>query len=241
MPALLLNLCVTNWNEKSLTQLVPEAFIVLWLLYCLLSSRYLAPLNSLKWYVDSENTSAEQTATRIQRSDCTASNPFLGSGHNGDSEGKMDAWTKDLDVRQRASAPEVSLDVHAGVSPCSVFTSLKKCVLIFSSTWKRSISLNLNAVTVPLRCSTGFCTHHCKCDSVVSSLHLELKYVRTSTNYLSLTAHFCFKHIQMYFSFRKILVTSLTLTHFSEVLKNVFDQNIFEIHIHLAHLSGPPC
>ena len=60
----------SNRNEISLTQLVSEGLIVLWLLYYLLSSRYLAPLNSLKWCVDSENKPREQTPGGIQGSDC---------------------------------------------------------------------------------------------------------------------------------------------------------------------------
>lgn len=116
---ILLKLCVANWNEISLTQLVSEGLIVLWLLYYLLSSRYLAPLNSLKWCVDSENKPGEQTPGGIQGSDCTASSPLLGSGYNEGSEGKMDGHTKSLEFCQCASAPEISLNMPAGMPPQS--------------------------------------------------------------------------------------------------------------------------
>lgn len=100
--------CVANGNEISLSQLVSEGLIVLWLLYYLQSCRYLASFNSFKWCVDSENKPGEQRPGGIQGSDCTASSPPFGSGYNG-LEGKMDGRTKSLEFRQCASAPEVSL------------------------------------------------------------------------------------------------------------------------------------
>lgn len=115
----------------SLTQLVSEGLIVLWLLYYLLSSRYLAPLNSLKWCVDSENKPGEQTPEGIQGSDCTASKPLLGSGYNGGLEGRMDARTKALESCQCISAPEVSLNILAGMSPHGE-RFYKYLILVFS-------------------------------------------------------------------------------------------------------------
>lgn len=110
-------ICIANWNEISLTQLVSEGLIELWLLYYLLSSRYLAPLNSFKWCVDSENKPEEQRPGGIQGSDCTASSPLLGPGYNGGLEEKMDGRTKSLEFCQSASAPEVSLNMPAGMLP----------------------------------------------------------------------------------------------------------------------------
>ena len=81
----------------------------------------MAPLNSLKWYVDSENMLVEQTPRGSKDLIAQLQTPFLGSGYNGGSEGEMDGPTKDLEVCQRASAPEVSLNVRAGMSPYSVF------------------------------------------------------------------------------------------------------------------------
>lgn len=77
----------------------------------------MASLNSFKWCVDSENKLGEQRPGGIQGSDCTASSPPFGSGYNGGLEGKMDGHTKTLEVCQRASAPKVSLNAPAGMSP----------------------------------------------------------------------------------------------------------------------------
>lgn len=118
-------------NEISLPQLVSEGLIVLWLLYYLQSSRYLASLNSFKWCVDSENKLGEQRPGGIQGSDCTASSPPFGSSYNG-LEGKMDGHTKSLEFCQCASAPEVSL------------TCPLECHLSQSSyTFRRRSGLNL--------------------------------------------------------------------------------------------------
>lgn len=118
-------LWAANGNEISLTQLVSEGLIVLWLLYYLQSSRYLASLNSFKWCVDSENKPGEQRPGGIQGSDCTASSPPLGSGYNGGLEGTMDGHSKGLELCQRASAPEVSLN-----APCWNVTSARAVSLL---------------------------------------------------------------------------------------------------------------
>lgn len=84
-------------NETRLTGRVSDALIVLWLLYYLLNCRYLAPLNSLKWSIDSKNRPEEQMLRGIRGSDCTATTPPSLHAYNGGSERKMDVHTKDLE------------------------------------------------------------------------------------------------------------------------------------------------
>lgn len=88
-------MCAASPDEISLTRLVSEALIVLWLLYYLLSSRYLALPNSFKRCVDSENKPEEQRPGGIWGSDCTASSPPAWPGL------QWGVWRKRWTVAQR--------------------------------------------------------------------------------------------------------------------------------------------
>lgn len=114
-----LGLCAAIWNEISLTRLVSEALIVLWLLYYLLSSRYLAPLNSFKWRVDSENKLEEQRPGGSQDLIAQPRPPNLAQAAMGVWRGRTDGHTMRLESCQHASAPEVFSDTPTGIQPQS--------------------------------------------------------------------------------------------------------------------------